>query len=496
MAPSLRVLASKRDALADETYLLQAVRIANRLGLHLDAAQFNLPPFEVELRRRLWWQLAIFDKRIAEITGSNLTALSTSKGDCKWPLNINDTDLHVNAKDRITPYVGPTEMLYCLTRFELTVAANPDGIRPVQNPKVASALNKAKYQYSPSPSSSDVFTNAVSHNLPMTNLDSYVDYIEETYLKHCDSKVPLHLFTFLNTRLAISKLRIIDYVCRGYAQQHPDPTALPPGPDRALRDSVVEEAIRVIEYDNMIQGHEALQGFKWMTLMHFPLPAFIFIVSDLRYIASGETCERAWSVIDESHERRKMKNNQRSPMYDALGKLILRAWDSHEAAETRKGRAPPPLKVITAVREWTKKNKPANKETPSGRSGVDTTPRTASSVATTADPYAVTQPQQQHTHPAEIGIRSACSSPPMVSAPGGGGMDAMAGAMFDTGFDGVNQPIFGTNVMQGDLDLGGMMDWSSMAPASWGNNGYMTGGGYEYPHPHMTHFHGPGPGHG
>lgn len=444
------------------------------------------------MRRRLWWQLAIFDKRMAEVTGSTLTALSTSKGDCKWPLNINDTDLHVNAKDRITPYVGPTEMLYCLSRFELTVAANPDGMRPVPNPKAASAMNKPKYQYSPSPASSDVFTNAVNHNLPMTNLDTYVDYIEETYLKHCDSKIPLHLFTFLNTRLAISKLRIIDYVCRGQAQQHPDPTALPPGPDRALRDSVVEEAIRVLEYDNMLQSHGTLQGFRWMTYMHFPLPAYIFLVSDLRYITSGETCQRAWAAIDESHERRKLQNNPRSPMYNAIGKLILRAWDCHEAAEAHQGRVVPLLKIITVLREWTKKNKSANKEAPSTKTSVNTTPRTTSSAGTAVDGYSVTQPQPQHSQPAEMGIRSAGSSPPMVSGPGGG-MDPMAGTMF--GFDGMNQPVFGTNMVQGDLDLGGMMDWSSMAPASWGNTGFMSGGGYEYPQAHMAHFHGPGPGH-
>lgn len=452
-----------------------------------------MPPFEVELRRRIWWQLAIFDKRIAEITGSTLTALSTSKGDCKWPLNINDTDLHVNAKDRITPYVGPTEMLYCLTRFELTVAANPDGMRPTQNPKAASAANKAKYQYSPSPASSDVFTNAVNHNLPMTNLDSYVNYIEETYLKHCDSKIPLHLFTFLNTRLAISKLRIIDYVCRGYAQQHPDPTALPPGPDRALRDSVLEEAIRVIEYDNMVQGHEALQGFRWMTFLHFPFPAYLFLVSDLRYVTSGETCERAWAVIDESHERRKMQNNQRSPMYNTIGKLILKAWDCHEAAEAQIGRGLSPPKIVMVLRELAKKNKLASKETPLSKAGINTTSRAASSAGTTADPYTTTQPQPQHSQTAETDIRATGSSPSMVSGPGGG-MDPMANVMFGTGFDGMNQPIFGTNMMQGDLDLGGMMDWSSMAPASWGNSGYMSGGGYEYPHAHMAHFHGPGSG--
>ena len=34
-----------------------AVRIAHSLGIHRDSAQFGLNPFDVEMRRRLWWQL-------------------------------------------------------------------------------------------------------------------------------------------------------------------------------------------------------------------------------------------------------------------------------------------------------------------------------------------------------------------------------------------------------------------------------------------------------
>ncbi|KAK8080145.1 hypothetical protein PG997_007963 [Apiospora hydei] len=78
------------------------IRLAWRMGLHRDGQQFHLSPFEVEERRRLWWTLAGFDRRIGEITGSTLTAISTG-GDCKLPLNINDADLHLHAKDSPTP---------------------------------------------------------------------------------------------------------------------------------------------------------------------------------------------------------------------------------------------------------------------------------------------------------------------------------------------------------------------------------------------------------
>lgn len=100
-----------------------AVRVATHLGLHRDGAQLGLFPFETEQRRRLWWQLIVLDQRMAEMTGSAIMALSSSGADCRLPLNVNDTDLHPHAEDFPRPHTRPTEMLLCLTRIELTIAA-------------------------------------------------------------------------------------------------------------------------------------------------------------------------------------------------------------------------------------------------------------------------------------------------------------------------------------------------------------------------------------
>lgn len=47
-----------------------AVRIAQRMGLHSEAHNKEFPPFEAEMRRRLWWQIVLFDSRIGEMAGS------------------------------------------------------------------------------------------------------------------------------------------------------------------------------------------------------------------------------------------------------------------------------------------------------------------------------------------------------------------------------------------------------------------------------------------
>ncbi|PSS02088.1 fungal-specific transcription factor domain-domain-containing protein [Coniella lustricola] len=455
-----------------------AVRVANRMGLHQDAEQFQYQPFEVEMRRRLWWQLVIFDKRIAEITGSTITALSSSRGNCKWPLNINDSDLHVNAKDRITPYTGPTEMLFSLTRFELTVAADPEGARPVANLAGTTPSGKPKFQYSPSPVSSDVFTNAARHNLPMADLDGYIKYLEERYLNHCDNKIPVHFFTFLMTRQAICKLRLIDYYSHGYLQRFPDPNTMPAA-DRAIRDAIFTEAIQVIEYDNVIQSSDALRGFKWYTAMHFPFPPFAFLATELRYVTTGDLCERAWAAIIENHEQRKIMNNVKSPMYTAIGGTLLRAWDGHEAAQAQLGRVLPQPKMITILRDVVRKLKAESKEGTSSQRDAGHKPNvgTANSSAS-SEKYAGSH-QAQHHQTSDMDVQSTGSSPPMITGPGGA-MDPMAGALFGPGFSGMGQPMYGPSMMS-DMNFG-MMDWNN--GNSW-SSGYLAPGGYDASQPNM-----------
>lgn len=50
-----------------------AVRIAQTLGIHRDGSHFGLKPFQVEMRRRLWWQVCILDARSSEDHGCDPT---------------------------------------------------------------------------------------------------------------------------------------------------------------------------------------------------------------------------------------------------------------------------------------------------------------------------------------------------------------------------------------------------------------------------------------
>jgi Fungal specific transcription factor domain len=300
-----------------------AVRIAHRMGLHRDPATFGLSPFEVEQRRRLWWTLVGYDRRIGEMTGSTVTALS-SGGDCKLPLNINDTDLHANGKESPTPHTGPTEMLFCLTRLTLAMAVSSDSQRDTLK------LNDDKEPLTPNARKPIPMVRLANQEGPSYTLDGFCAYVENTYLKYCDPKIPLHFFTLTMTRQMLCKMRVISFLCR--VGQGDNPL------NEAERETLFLEAIQMIEYDNVVQSAESLQGYKWYTYLHFPFPAYMFLVTELRHRTTGPMVERAWDAISENHERRGLMNNLHSPMHIAFGNLFIKAWDARDAAERQLGR--------------------------------------------------------------------------------------------------------------------------------------------------------------
>lgn len=436
-----------------------AVRIATRLGLHRDGAQFGIAPFETEIRRRLWWQIVIFDKRIAEITGSSVTALSSSGGDCRLPLNINDTDLNTHAKSPPASYHGPTEMLFALTRIEMTVAAAPNSVRPNTSAPMG---DKPRVHYSPSPSSPDLVTHVANVNLPQ-DLDGYCNYIESVYLKQCDPKIPLHFFTLMMTRQALCKLRVIDFMCRGISTD---------SLEQPERDALFAEAIRTIEYDNELLSNGAVTGFSWYMHMHFPFPAYIFLMSELRSRKMGELCDRAWDVMLENHERRGLMRNLRSPMHITFGNMFVKAWDAREAAEAALGNQLQTPKLVTMLRQHMSRINPKRGGVAEGagsKDGGQGGPMGAGGQQGYGQQPVPGSASTSNASP-NIGMASSsagyASGKPMSEPPmgtqamggGGGGMSLNDSNMMFGGFDSVN-PYLNDGGPVADADFG-QMDWS------------------------------------
>ncbi|KAF3061635.1 hypothetical protein GL218_03348 [Daldinia childiae] len=386
------------------------VRLAQRMGLHRDGAQFNLSPFEVEERRRLWWNLAGFDRRIGELCGSIITAISNG-GNCKLPLNIDDANLHLHAKDPPPPYTGATEMMFSLSRLEFAKAPGNDKMRGQSSETNPQAV-----------------ASVADHRLS-SYLERFSSHMEDTYLKYCDPKVPLHYMTLLMTRANICKLKIVSGFFRVALTA---PTPLP----TTEREELFIEAIKMIEYDSMMQARESLRGFLWYTNMHFPFPAYICLLTELRHRTTGDLCERAWETICEHADRRKMTSHMRSPMHLSFSPLFVKAWDAREAAEAALGRTLAPPRLITHMRQIAARLPKAIKK----KSPVPTPSPKIPVISGAYVATAPTPPEQPNVPGAAIPIY------PETDIFGGGMPQMDMNRQFATAFP--------------DVNFGGEMDWN------------------------------------
>ena len=315
-----------------------AVRIATRLGLHRDGGQFGLPPFESEQRRRLWWQIVVLDKRVTEMTGSTVMALSLSGMDSRLPLNVNDTDLHPHVDTAASPATGATEMLFCLTRIELTTATSPSGMGP--NDPVITKLYRANKSGSSTQATDEIMSN--NNNTHLSHLNNYCAYMESMYLRLCNPRIHVQHFTLLMAHMSLCKLRVAHFLSGGISNT----THL----NHSERDTLFEVAIQMLDYDNTIYSTESLRCFQWYTRFHFPVLGYIFLMSELRHYTTGALCERAWNAVCDNHRHRHVSRNLRSPVHIAFGHLCIKAWDAHEAAELDHGRVVHPPELVLLLR--------------------------------------------------------------------------------------------------------------------------------------------------
>lgn len=296
-----------------------AVRTATRLGLHREAAQAELPPFDQEQRRRLWWQIVGLDKRLAEMTGSAITALSSSSTDCCFPLNVNDTELTKLALKAPQPYKGVTEVTFALTRAEVTFWMACKEAR--QGP---SALGQKRRTFA---------------DRTLQDLDKH---IQITYLDYCDTNVPIQNFTILLTKWSLNKVRIAEHL-----HYEPPSTTY----DNAENDLLFIAAIEMLECDNVILTATSIRKFLWYNKLQVPMLGHMVLMKKLCAYTSGESCERAWDAVQINYHCRNLVNDLKNPMHAKNAKMLLQAWQVHQGASADEGIPQSDSSLIGLIRQ-------------------------------------------------------------------------------------------------------------------------------------------------
>ena len=304
-----------------------AIRIAQRMGIHSESALAKCTAVGAEMRRRLWWSLILFDTRIGEIANSKTVTLDPT-WDCKIPLNVNDSDLRPEMKGPPAIQGKSTEALFAVVRSELGefirhTVFHLDFTSPALKP-IAKHL-----QNGPA--------------LESGELIKLEEMIEDQYLKSCDQENPIHFMTIWTTRAYLAKCRLLEHHSR-YSSSSVRRT-------EAQRDAATSHALRMLECDTKIMTSPLTKGFLWLNHFHFPFPAYIQIVQDLRRRPISEQARQAWEVMSDNYEAwfgSQFRDD--GPFFQIFTKIVLQAWEACEAASKQLGETLTPPRIVSSIR--------------------------------------------------------------------------------------------------------------------------------------------------
>jgi hypothetical protein len=100
-------------------------------------------------------------------------------------------------------------------------------------------------------------------------------------------------------------------------------------------EKLTSHAIRLLQSDNNLLTPSLTAKFKWQLDFHFPFPAYIHLVQDLRRSPQQAQAAQAWEVMDANYSARSILEEPHSNAFIKLmTRPILQAWSQREATSS------------------------------------------------------------------------------------------------------------------------------------------------------------------
>ncbi|RDW76475.1 putative C6 transcription factor [Aspergillus mulundensis] len=276
-----------------------AARLAQRMGLHRDGENLGLPPFEVQMRRRLFWQLLPLDGYAGQVSGTGIS-ISPNSWDTKPPLNINDDQIFPGMTQQPQELKGASEMIFCLSRIELSNFYTRTGVKT----KEIGATIELK--------DADETERLI---------DEVEDSIETRFLRYCDIVNPLHLLTTGVVRSATNAVRLRARMPLLMKQSMTD----------EQRRDICSLAEKIIDTNNTIYENPAIRKFRWHTQAFFLWDALLCILRTLALVGfhSPSELDATWDKVAKVYSNHEELFMSRKTLHITVGKETLKAWDAN-----------------------------------------------------------------------------------------------------------------------------------------------------------------------
>jgi len=302
-----------------------AIRIAQGLGLHRDGTHFNLPPFETEMRRRVWWVICGIDMRSAEEMGTDLTIVNRTF-DTEFPTNINDEDISPESTEMPPAREGLTDTSMALVRHEVIALS-----------RRLFALATAAGSVCPKDTSSSMAERE------RMLVETYAR-VEANFLKYCDDENrPLIIMATLVARILMAKSSLIIYQ-----------PALFPGNGNDLSEAIKERlfisAVEIIEYSYKLNNDPQFKRWRWLFQTYTQWHAIAYILLEMCRRPWSPTLERAWGDLNRTLNNRQnfdlTKTADHLAVWMPLRKLLLKARRHRESEIVRLKTSPDEVRKL------------------------------------------------------------------------------------------------------------------------------------------------------
>lgn len=291
-----------------------AVRIAQLMGLHRDGEALGLPPFDVQMRRRLFYQLIPLDGVASQLSGTGI-AIAPESCDTQEPLNINDDQMWPEMTTKPEEQEGATEMIFCLARAGVGkfFARSMRGTTKDQT-TVETLIREAESE------------------------------VEARFIRYCDVVNPLHFLTIGMARSAITAMRIR--------------TNLPKVRNKTATDEDRKElfhlAHKIIDTDTAAYANTGLQRYHWHVRYFWAYGSWeslIYVLGSMRIpdLLSIDETDDTWNKVEQVYTNHGDLLVSKQPLHVAFRALTLKTWDFN--APSRRAPEPEFIRTIRSQRE-------------------------------------------------------------------------------------------------------------------------------------------------
>ncbi|RAK82177.1 Zn(II)2Cys6 transcription factor [Aspergillus fijiensis CBS 313.89] len=267
------------------------VRVAQRQGLHRDGQRLGLSPFEIEMRRRLWWHICILDMLCSEDQGTD-TQIRSEMFDTQIPSNI---DIEVMAPELATmplPSLGFSDITLCIVHCEMMT-----------------------YLYWPS-KSFDERVGAMSSEQRKTRLHDLEAYLETKYLQRLDLDSPIQWITAVIARLTLSKAWLVTRL-----------TAAPAEPTTTTtNDEIFRMAVETVKFANLLHRDVRISQWAWLSKSYKHRHVVAYLLSELCNRPISPDTDHAWEAVTQIYDQWQHDDVETNDMLQKpLARLMERA---------------------------------------------------------------------------------------------------------------------------------------------------------------------------